>query len=81
LGITIDPPEVARAAAARTKNMDYSLASDSGGRVSQAFLASQVPTVFVIDRRGLVADVMVGVSEPRVEEFLGLVEKLIETPG
>jgi peroxiredoxin len=77
LGITLDPPERGRAAAVRTKSMDYALASDSGGRITRRYLASQVPTVFVIDPKGVVVDVMVGVAEDRVQELVGLVEELL----
>jgi len=80
LGITVDPPERARSAAIRAGHMDYALASDADGHVTRDYLASQVPTVFVLDRAGFVVDVMVGVSDERVKELVAQVEALLDAP-
>lgn len=77
VGVTIDPPDVAAKAAARA-GMSYTLASDAGGDVTENYLASQIPAVFVIDRRGIIADVMVGVAQARLDEVHALVERLLD---
>lgn len=77
VGVTIDPPDVAAKAASRV-GMAYTLASDTGGEVSDAYLANQIPAVFVIDRRGIVVDVMVGVQSRRLDEVHELVGRLLD---
>jgi peroxiredoxin len=77
VGLTLDPPDVAAAAAFRT-GMAYTLASDAGGEVTQSYLATQIPAVFVIDRQGIVADVMVGVQSARIDEVHELVGRLLD---
>lgn len=77
VGVTIDPPDVAARAASRV-GMEYTLASDAGGDVTQSYLASQIPAVFVIDRRGVVADVMVGVQAARLDEVHALIARLLD---
>jgi peroxiredoxin len=77
VGITVDTPEIGRRVAART-GMSYTLASDPDSRISRAYLASQIPAVVVIDRRGVVRDAMVGYSEGRLRETEELIEKLLE---
>ncbi len=81
VGITVDPPARGQAAATRTGQMDYTLASDPGGKITRKYLASQVPTVFVIDRQGIVVDVVVGVSQDRILELKQLVEELLANPA
>jgi peroxiredoxin len=77
VGVTIDPPDVAAKAALRA-GMSYTLASDAGGDVSESYLASQIPAVFVINRRGVIVDVMVGVAQARLGEMHELVERLLD---
>lgn len=77
VGITVDTPEIGRRVAART-GMSYTLASDPDSRISRAYLASQIPAVVVIDRKGVVRDAMVGYSEGRLRETEQLIEKLLD---
>jgi thiol-disulfide isomerase/thioredoxin len=80
VGVTVDSPaEGARAA--RQLGLEYTMMSDAHGDVTRDFLASQVPTVFVLDRRGVVVDVMVGWSRARLGEVEGLLEELLRAPG
>lgn len=76
VGITDDPPELGSEVARRT-GMSYTLASDTEGKAQRAYLASQIPVVFVIDRRGVVRDVMVGFSRERLTEVQELVADLV----
>lgn len=80
IGITVDPPGVGAEIAEHT-GMSYTLASDAGGRATRMYLASQVPTVVLIDRQGVVRDVMVGLSTPRLQELEALVRTLLSEPG
>jgi thiol-disulfide isomerase/thioredoxin len=79
VGITSDPVVLAHRAA-RELGMSYPLLSDVSGGTLQAFAASQLPTVFVVDRRGIVRDVMVGFSERRLRDLEGLLEQLLDEP-
>ena len=80
VGITTDPPKLG-AEAARDARMDYTLMSDADSSVTRNYLASQVPTVFVLNREGVVVDVMVGLNSRRLKEVRALVEELIDEPG
>jgi len=80
VGLTLDPPDVAAAAAFRV-GMAYTLASDAGGEVTESYLATQIPAVFVIDRQGIVADVMVGVQSARLDEVQELIGRLLDSPS
>lgn len=77
VGITVDPPNLGREVAQRT-GMSYTLASDPDGKVTNAYFASQIPVVIVIDRKGIVADAMVGYSERRIRETETLIARLID---
>lgn len=80
VGITTDLPGPGAQAALRA-GMGYTLASDASGEITKSYLASQVPTVFVIDRRGIVVDVMVGVQAARIEELETRVRELLDARG
>lgn len=77
VGITVDPPHLGREVAQRT-GMSYTLASDPEAKVTNTYLASQIPVVIVIDRKGIVRDAMVGYSEHRIRETEALIERLID---
>jgi len=76
LGVTGDPVDTA-AATARIHGMSYPLFSDESGVTQRAYRAYALPTLFVIDRRGVVRDVMVGFSTERLRSIEGLVERLL----
>lgn len=79
VGITADPVPVADRTA-RELGMLYPIASDGSGATTDAFAANQLPTVFVVDRRGIVRDVMVGLSDQRLSGIEALVERLLDEP-
>ena len=62
MGVTTDPAEVAAVFAQRT-NMRYPIAVDPKGDTSRAYGVSALPTLFVIDKRGVVRDVAIGYDE------------------
>ena len=76
LGVTGDSATLA-ADAARRHGMSYPLFSDESGATQRAYRAYALPTLFVIDRRGVVRDVMVGFSSERLRAIEGLLERLL----
>lgn len=79
IGITPDDPQKG-IEVARQAGMNYTLASDPDSQVTRDYLASQIPTLLIIDRRGIVHDVIVGYSKARLEEAEKLIEKLLAEP-
>lgn len=76
LGVTGDAL-VTAADAARRYDMRYALFSDESGATQRAYRAYALPTLFVIDRRGVVRDVMVGFSSNRLRDVESLIERLL----
>jgi hypothetical protein len=76
VGIAAEPVEPA-ARAAYQLGMVYPIAVDDTGRTSRAYRAVAVPTLFVVDRRGTVRDVLVGYSGGRLREIDGLIARLL----
>ncbi|HVJ18410.1 MAG TPA: redoxin domain-containing protein [Polyangiaceae bacterium] len=79
LGVTTDPAVFASQAAVEF-GIRYAVASDESGKTSRAWRALSIPTLFVIDRSGVVREVVVGYSSDRLAEAERLVEKLVRTP-
>ncbi len=77
VGVTTDGPARGAEVAAR-ESMSYTLMSDAAGEVTEAYLASQVPTVFLLDRRGVIVDVMVGLDRKRTSEMRAELEGLLD---
>ena len=76
LGVTTDSVGLASRTAYELR-MSYPIASDHSGKTTEAYGALALPTLFVVDRRGVVRDVMVGYSAARVAELEALIERLI----
>jgi len=76
LGITVDGPEAGLRTARETK-MSYTLASDPHAKITRTYLASAIPTVFIIDQKRIVRDVMVGYSAKRIADTQALIESLL----
>ncbi len=74
LGITSDTVELA-AHGALEASMSYAVFSDPSGDTIRDYRAFALPTLFVIDRRGVVRDVVVGLSAMRYRE----VDRLLGT--
>lgn len=77
VGITMDPPDAGAEAASRSQ-MTYSLASDLHGEVTKRFRANQIPMLLIVDRGGIVRDVVVGYSSERLAETKALLGRLLE---
>jgi thiol-disulfide isomerase/thioredoxin len=76
LGITTDPVSLA-ADGARKASMSYSVFSDDSGETVRGYRAFALPTLFVIDRRGVVRDVVVGYSSERLRQVDRLLTRLL----
>ncbi|MCH2108373.1 MAG: redoxin domain-containing protein [Polyangiaceae bacterium] len=74
-GITVDRPSMG-IEVARRWGMRHDLASDSVGQVSRLYYAQSIPLVVIIDRKGVVRDVMLGASEERLQELEALINGL-----
>ncbi len=79
LGVTTDPATFATQAALEF-GIHYAIASDESGQTSRAYRALSIPTLFVIDRGGVVRDVVVGYSSDRLAQTEQLVRELVRTP-
>jgi thiol-disulfide isomerase/thioredoxin len=76
VGVTTDPAVFATQAAVEF-GIHYAVASDESGQTSRAYRAMSIPTLFVIDRAGVVREVVVGYSPDRLAQAERLVEQLV----
>ena len=80
VGITTETAEEAAVFAERT-GMKYGVAVDAKGETSRAYSVAALPTLFVIDKRGVVRDVTIGYDPMREAQVESLVKKLLEEPA
>jgi len=80
IGITDDSVADATRAVA-SFGMRYAVGSDESYATQLAFGVTALPTVFLIDKRGVVRDVSVGFDPQRELEMEGLVQRLLAEPG
>lgn len=69
--------------ATRTVNqlgMQYDIVSDASGGTTKTFRAGALPTLFVIDRAGVVRDVIVGYDSDSLRRAEALVSQLVAAP-
>lgn len=76
VGVTVDTPSLGAQVASRL-GLSYPLVSDSSLEVTRTYRANQIPMVVAIDRKGVIREVMVGLSETRLRETRELVVELI----
>jgi peroxiredoxin len=76
VSVTTDPVDKA-AQDATTLGLEYPVLSDPDGLTAQAYQAFALPTVFVIDRAGVVRDVSVGYDPTRIAELEATVTRLL----
>lgn len=75
LGITMDAVVPATHAATQL-GISYPVASDHSGKTTRAYRANALPALFVIDKQGVVRDVLVGYSAERLAELERRVQSL-----
>lgn len=80
VGVTTDAAEKAALFAQRA-SIRYPIAVDPRGETSRAYDVSALPTVFVIDKRGVVRDVAVGYDEGRDAQIEALLKDLLAEPS
>jgi thiol-disulfide isomerase/thioredoxin len=80
VGVTTDGADKAALFAQRT-GMRYPIAVDPKGETSRAYDVSALPTLFVIDKRGVVRDVSIGYDEARDAQIEALLKELLAEPA
>lgn len=76
VGITTDAPDVA-ASTRESWGMRYGVVSDKNARTHQGYGITALPTIFIIDRRGVVRAVTVGAGRGEVDRLEALVKTLL----
>jgi thiol-disulfide isomerase/thioredoxin len=80
VGITTDPAEAA-AAFKEHVDMRYPIAIDAHAETSRAYGVSALPTLFIVDKRGVVRDVGVGFDPDHGSQLEALVKTLLAEPA
>jgi thiol-disulfide isomerase/thioredoxin len=80
VSVTIDSAVQASRDAAQL-GLRYSVLSDPQGQTARLYQAFALPTLFVIDRAGVVREVSVGYDPARLRALEATVERLIAEPG
>jgi thiol-disulfide isomerase/thioredoxin len=76
VGITTDAPEVA-ASTRESWGMRYGVVTDRNASTHQGYGITALPTIFIIDRRGIVRAVTVGAGRGEVDRLEALVMTLL----
>ena len=79
LGVTTDPSALA-SQAALDFGIHYAVASDAQAETSRVYRAHSIPTLYLIDREGIVRDVQVGYSSARLAETEAKLKELLAAP-
>jgi thiol-disulfide isomerase/thioredoxin len=79
VGITTDPPDTAAAFKERV-GMRYSVEVDRHADTSRTYGVSALPTLFVVDRRGVVRDLSVGFDPSHGPQLEAVVKELLREP-
>ncbi len=80
VGVTTDGAEKVAEFAQRT-GLKYAMNIDPSGTTSRAYSVSVLPTLFVIDKRGVVRDVAMGYDPGREVQIEALVKTLLAEPA
>jgi thiol-disulfide isomerase/thioredoxin len=80
IGITTEPVQMA-ANFATQKALHYAIASDSTNATSIAFGVRNIPTLFVVDKRGVVREVEIGYDPGVNTQLENLLQKLLAEPA
>lgn len=80
LGVAAEPPDsVARGA--RRFQIRYPTCADPDMQTSSAYQVRELPSVMVIDRKGIVRDVTTGHDRRRLREMEALIQRLLDEPA
>jgi thiol-disulfide isomerase/thioredoxin len=80
VGLAAEPREDVALFAQRAQ-MTYGIAVDTNGETSSAYTVASLPTLFVVDKRGVVRDVVVGYDPSRDAQLETLVKTLLAEPA
>jgi thiol-disulfide isomerase/thioredoxin len=80
VGITSDAPDAAALHAQRS-GMGFAAASDESGDATKAYGVTSLPTLFVIDKRGVVREVVVGYQPGQEARTERLIQQLLAEPA
>jgi thiol-disulfide isomerase/thioredoxin len=80
VGLTADPAERVADFTARA-GLKYPVEVDTHGSTSVAYGVSVLPTLYVIDKRGVVRDVATGFDPGRDAQIEALVKQLLSEPS
>jgi thiol-disulfide isomerase/thioredoxin len=79
LGVAAEPLQVVTSSGTQL-GIEYPLFADPSGATTHAYGANALPTLFLIDKRGQVRDLMVGYSGAALARIEGLVKRLVQEP-
>jgi len=80
IGLTSDSVEAATRGA-QALDMRCAVASDTGGATASAYGVSALPTMFVIDKKGVVREIVIGYDPGRHKEVEALIKALLAEPA
>lgn len=80
IGLTTDEVKIATKAA-QAQSMSYAVASDANETATAAYGVHVLPTVFVIDKKGVIRDVFTGFDSNKPAELEKLLKKLLAEPA
>ena len=80
VGFTDDPVPVA-AQSAQAWGMTYTVASDSSAATSQGYGVTALPSIFLVDKKGVIRDVFVGFDPGRHAEIEKTMRALLAEPA
>lgn len=80
VGLTGEPVDEAKQAASE-QAMSYLVASDNGNATSLLYGVRSLPTMFVIDKRGVIREVLVGYGLGHAQELENLIKTLLAEPA
>ena len=60
--------------------VSYPVFSDQNAATTKAFLATTLPSLYLIDKRGLVRHLIVGVDAGRITQFERKLQELLDEP-
>ena len=76
VGLTDEEPAIV-AAFAQAAHVPYQLATDIDSRTARRYAVSAIPTMFILDRNGVVRHVSIGASDADFQESEELIERLL----
>ena len=79
LGLTDEEPSLV-SAFAQAAHVPYPLATDVDSRTARRFAVQAIPTMFILDRSGVVRHVSIGASVADFREAESLIERLLAEP-